>query len=385
MRIPTIQELQTAITSSFESQFGTLNRGLRATHRTLAQVLSGQLRLLYLYAGRIQRNLFPDQADIESQGGTLERWGRARLGRNPFPASAGIYTASVTGQIGGVIRNGLTYRAPNGFIYIVESSLTLTATTGVITLRSLTAGLDAQLTVNDVLEATEPILNVDQQATITAETTAPLNAESVEAYRNLIIQSFRTESQGGASGDYRIWSADAQGVRRVYPFVPTPGNINLYVEANADDSTDNNGTPSQTILDNVQSVVELDPDTNKNLNERGRLPLGVFQIQYLAVTPIQINITINGYTGNISNDTTAIRNAISELMLEVRPFVAGADASNQSILYANRLINVILQAVGLENNLDDVQMTEGTNPAVINTRQFTNGDIPYLGTLTINA
>ena len=79
---------------------------------------------------------------------------------------------------------------------------------------------------------------MDSSATVNQETETPLNSEDIEDYRAKILQSFRIEAQGGASGDYRLWSADGQGVEAVYPFTGTPGQINLFIEATEADSTD---------------------------------------------------------------------------------------------------------------------------------------------------
>ena len=60
MNTPKLSDLQTSILSAFETRFGTINRGLKAAFRTFAQVIAGQLRLVYLYAADIQKNVFPD-------------------------------------------------------------------------------------------------------------------------------------------------------------------------------------------------------------------------------------------------------------------------------------------------------------------------------------
>lgn len=386
MRTPTIQELQNSIISAFEDRFGTINRGLRSVFRTIAQVLSGELRLLYLTSARVQKNIFPDLADTEANGGTLERFGRARLGRDPFPATQGIYLVDVTkdGADDAIISAGTTFKSLAGFLYSIETAQTITGAIGdvsQITVRSLTPGLEARLVNGDTLIATAPILNLNQNASVNQETTAPLNAETTEAYREAILQSFRTESQGGASGDYRIWSGDAQGVRTVYPYAGDPGVINIYVEANISDSTDGLGTPSQTILDNVRDVVNQDPDTTKSLNERGRLPLGIFQVNYLAISTVAINISVSGYTGNVTEGQATIQAALVEYFRTIRPYIPGSDPVDMSRLTINRVIGVIQNSVDAE--FGSVILSELGVEFTI--RQFLNGDIPVVGTVSVTA
>lgn len=383
MITPRLSDLQTSLFNAFETRFGTLNRGLKSIFRALAQVFGGELYLFYLAGAKVQKNVFPDLADAEAKGGTLERFGRARLGRDPFPASQGLYYLTVTGSVGGTINQGIVYKGSNGYNYSVEASVTLAGTTGTVTVRSLTPGMDARLSVNDELNCTQPILNVEAKAIVQAEIEEPIDAEDLEDYRAKILASFRIEAQGGAAGDYRIWAADAQGVREVYPFVGQPGEVNLYIEANAADSTDGFGTPTATIISNVESVVNLDPDETKSLNDRGRLPLNVFAVNYLPIIPIPVSVAITGYTGNPTEAQTLLASAFAEYLKDVRPYVPGADASDMSVLAAQRLIGAAVDALPREYNFASLVMSIGGSP--VNLRKFENGDIPVVGAITVSA
>jgi uncharacterized phage protein gp47/JayE len=383
MNTPKLSELQASILAAFETRFDTINRGLKATFRTLAQVLAGQLRLVYLYSADVQRNVFPDLADKEVDGGTLERFGRARLGRDPFPATAGIYLVDIKGVAGGVVRQGVIFKSTSGYNYSNEAAFTLTGATGQIEVRSLTTGLEARLQVGAKITATEPMLNVDSSATVNQETETPLNAEDIEDYRAKILQSFRIEAQGGASGDYRLWAADAQGVEKVYPFTGNPGQINLYIEATEEDSIDGNGTPSQTIIDNVEEVVILDPDTTKNINERGRLPMGVYEINYLPIATVPVSVNILGYTGNISEAQTLLADAFKLYFKTIRPYVAPVDEVDSSNLSSQRLIGIASDALPIEYTFTSLEMIIAAVP--VSVRKFINGDIPIVGTITVTA
>jgi len=381
MNTPKLRELQNSILSAFETRFGTINRGLKSVYRTISQVLAGEIRLVYLYGGAIQRNVFADLADSEINGGTLERFGRAKLGRDPFPASQGVYLVDVAGSIGGIIRAGIVFRAGNGFNYVNETNITLIATTGQITVRALTAGLDARLTALDVINSTEPILNVDGRAVVSQETETPLSAENTEDYRAKIMLAFRTESMGGASGDYRLWSADAQGVEKVYPYAGTPGTINLYVEATTIDSTDGFGTPSNTILTNVEAVCRVDPDTTLNDNDRTRLPMGVFEFNVLPVLPLAVDLVVSGYTGNTVEAQTAITTALDAYLKTIRPYIAGVDRFDSSSLSEQRLIGVVADALPIEYNFTSLALSVNGTPTSIYT--FTFANIPRVGTINV--
>lgn len=376
MNTPTLQELFDNIMNAFEDRFGIILRGFKSTFRAIAIIFSGQLKQAYLTAAKVQKNVFPDLADPEIQGGTLERFGRARLGRDRFPASQGEYILDVTGEVGGTIQEGQTYKSNNGYIYRNQSTYVITGTSDTITVTALTAGTVATLEVGEILSATSPILNVNSEATVNQESVSPIDEETIEDYRDVILQSFRIEAQGGSSADFRLWSLDAQGVRTSYPFTPLPGDVDLYVE-----STDNDGVPTQTILDAVQAVVEQDPDTTKPPEQRGRIPITVFTIQYLPVTLIDVDIELTGFTGNVGDFQTRIEGIVNTYLYDVRPYVAGVDLADNSTLFATRLSGVISNEIGLEANFEDLILTVDGN--IVDSFQFLEGNIPLLDTLTL--
>lgn len=381
--IPTLAQLYASIIADIEGELGIqIPSTGRVMLRAYAAVQAAKLKLFYLALGRVQKNIFIDTADPVAIGGTLERFGLVKLNRLPFPPIAGIYTIEVTGTIGAVIPAQTTFKSDDtslnaGFLFILDAPYTLVAATDSINVRALTAGVESQLVVNDTLTATAPIANVNREAIVTAIPTPPQAAEPIEDYRRKGVQAYRLEPQGGAASDYRVWSADATGVRQVYPFVATGlvSEINLFIESDS-----GNGVPSGALLTAVQAVVEQDPDTTKPLNERGRKPITAI-VNYLPVDPQLVDITITGYVGLTTEIQTNITAAIGELLDDIRPFVAGADvlAERQDVLNTNLLIFTIqnAQPTGFFNSL-----TLEVAGNAVTTYQFLNGEIPELGTIT---
>lgn len=388
--IPTLKELYDGILADLETEFNvTIPVFGKNFLRIMAAVQAGKLKLYYLAIGNIQKNIFADTADAESKGGTLERWGRIKLGRNPFPATAGQYTIEITGEIGATIAASTTFKSDDtatnpGKLYVLDSLYTLIAETDSITVRALEAGLDSQLEIGDTVTATAPIANVESQGTVTVETVEPIAAEEIEEYRRKVLAAFRLETQGGAATDYRIWAADAQGVQQVYPYAKSgaANEINLYVEATVADSYDGDGVPTQAILDEVEDVVEFNPDTTLELNERGRRPLGVFEIHYLPVTPLVVSIVIDGLLNSTTAIETIIQNELKDIVDAVRPFVAAADVldDKNDILDTNRIIAGILSA---RPGAIFTSVTLTVDGNVVSTYTFENGDIPYIEVASI--
>lgn len=389
--IPTLQQLQVAIQTDLEAEFGAnIPTFGKSFLRTLSTVLAGVLYLYYLAIADVQKNVFADTADTQANGGTLERFGLVKLNRLPFAARAGQYTLTITGTIGATIPAQTVFKSNDsstspGKLFILDASYTLAATTDTITVRALEAGVESQLLVGDTLTATAPILNVNQSATVAAETVEPLAAETTEAYREKVLDAYRLEPQGGAATDYRLWSADAQGVERVYPYAKSgaANEINVFVEATIADSTDGKGTPSSSILSDVEDVIEFDPDTTKPLYERGRRPLGVFDVHVLAVTIKNVDVNIAGYVGLTTEIQTQITDALTAAINEVRPFVAAADIieNKNDILDTNKIIAEILSAKP-GSVFGTITLSVASTPTPSYT--FQNGDIPYVNSITFS-
>jgi len=386
--IPTLSQLYTDIKSDLESKFTYVIPVFGKNFiRALAAVQAAKLKVYYLAIANLQKNIFIDTADPESVGGTLERFGRIKLGRNPFPATAGQYSVQVSGTIGATIPARTTFITDDdssnpGKLFILDSAFVLVTGSDTILLRALEAGTGSRIFTGETLTATTPIADVSQGVLFIGESVSPVDAEDIEDYRDKVTQSYRLEAQGGAVGDYRIWSSDAQGVLRVYPYAKTgfPNEINVFVEATVADSTDGKGTPSGTILTDVENVIELDPDTTKDINERGRRPLGMF-VNVLAVTPLDVIVNIAGFVGITAAKQTAITNAITNALNNTRPYIGGADVleTKNDIFDNNKAINAILTAVP-GSIFGAVTINVDSNP--VSTYQFVNGDIPYFDSVT---
>ncbi len=385
--IPTYIELYNDILSDLETQmqvsipiFG------KNFLRALAVVQAGKLWLYYKAIANVQKNIFIDTAEPESIGGTLERFGRVKLNREPFSARAGGYVVTVTGSIGAIIPAQSTFKSDDtvinsGKLFILDSAYTLVATTDSITIRALEAGNDSKLNIGDTLTATAPIALVDSIVTVSAETIEPSAEENIEDYRDKALDAYRLEPQGGAATDYRLWSADAQGVKQSYPYAKTGvvNEINLFVEATIADSIDGKGTPSALLLTDVEEVVEFDPDTTRPTYERGRRPLGVI-VNFLPVTVLNVDVTINGFVGLTVDIQNAIELSLIDEINLVRPFVAACDILDEKndILDSNKIISIILNTRP-GSVFGAITLNVGGVP--YNSYTFINGNIPYVNSI----
>ena len=381
--LPTYKEIYNAIIADFENEFNTTIPSFgKNFFRAIAAVQAAKLKLYYLRVAAVQKNIFIDTADPESKGGTLERFGRVKLNRNPFPATAGEYLVEVSGSIGATISQNTTFKSDDnssapGKLFILDNSFTFIAAVGSIVLRALETGVDSKLNINDTLTATAPIANVDSAATVLIEQTTPQPAENIEVYRAKALEAYRLEPQGGAAADFRLWASDVQGVANSYPFVNSgaPHEVNLFIEATPAESTDGNGTPTATIISNVESSIE-DPTATRP----ARLPLPA-SVNYLAVSPLSVEIVINDFEGIDADKELIISNTIDAYLKKIRPFVGAIETASEKndILTTNAIVSLILSAVpGSVFGAVTLSINGG---APIFSFTFSNGNIPFLDSI----
>lgn len=389
-QIPSINEIRDQIANDFKTNLNLSDANLKYVLDAIDSVLAMQFKLMYNYLADIQNNVFPDTADIESNGGTLERLGRIYLNRNPRPATPGIFKANVTGVVGSVLRASLTYKSNEdalnaGKLFVSDEEITLTTSPQEIEIRSLGGGLEFNLNVGDNLTITEPILGVQNTITITEVLEQPRSSEDIEVYRQNILDSIQLEPQGGSKTDYRLWSSDAQGVRKVYPYVKNDnaGEVVIYVEATLDNSIDNLGTPDGTLLTEVLEVVQFDPDDTKPINERGRSPIQAI-LSTEAIDLIPVDVEIVGLVDSSLSVQNAIRSNIETFLYDVRPFISGADLLREKndILYQARLQSVVTDTLDNDNYFNNLQMFV-SGVEVLNS-EFNLGNIPYLRNLNFS-
>lgn len=342
--IPAIADLYTSILNDLQTEYGvTIPTTGKVFLRAMAAVQAAKLKLFYLSVAFLQKNIFVDTADPEASGGTLERFGRVKIGRNPFPATAGYPVIRVQGTANGTIPAGTVFKSddtstsPN-MLYILDNAYAAIIGNNDILLRSLTAGTAAKLVAGDTLTATAPIA-VASSAGVVILGSNPQDAENIEDYRQKVIASYQLTPQGGSSSDYRIWGLTVQGVQQIYPYATygAANQVSVYVEATTTDSTDGKGTPTSTILTNVAAAIEANR------------PLGVFQVNTLPIALRTIDINISGLVGAsipISSIQTTINSAITEMVNGKRPFIGGADnlSTRNDNLSTNNIVNTILQA-----------------------------------------
>jgi len=343
--IPTIEELFDDILADLMAEFDiTLNPLGLAFLTAFAGVFSGFLWLFYLAIGLVQKNVWYDTADSEANGGTLERFGREILGRSPFAAQAGVYTIGVTGTTGGIIPATMVWKSDDsstspGMLYqIFGGSYTMPGSSGVVTVVALVGGIGSDLIIGDTLTATAPMANVNPGATVASEVTAPVDAETVEEYRQEIRDKVQLDPGSWSAADYRLVGLDIVGVGQTYAYADSGSSavVNVYLQGTVDIA---NPGPS------VAPSVITDYTTALDLV----LPLGVWDVNYAASTirNVAVTITMGAFPAFSTAQQSAITTALRAFINSVQPFIASCDnvADRNDTIATYNVSNAITAAV----------------------------------------
>lgn len=363
--IPKLAQLYTRVISAIETEFSdTAGRVLKA----LAAVQASSLKLYYLAIGEIENNIWVDTCDED----TLNRYGLAWLRRLRFPATQGQYDITVTGVNGAIIPASTTWVSDDtslspGYVFVLDNAHTMSGTSNTITVRALTGGVVSKLNAGNTMSLRAPVLNINKVATVTAETVAPIDAETVALYRKKIINQIQLVAGSWSAIDYRLVGGEIAGVGNIYAYARSgySNEANVFIEGVSTDSPPY--VPSGTVITNVENATEL------------VRPMTVFQVHYLPVTvnQIDVNIAMGSFPSFTSAQQNTISAAIAELINSIRPFIAACDpiASKNDILAIYNLSETISQAVpgygfsGVTFDVDSITTALYTSD---------NGNIPYL-------
>jgi uncharacterized phage protein gp47/JayE len=385
--IPSIDELYERRLNDFATALGVSVDTLGDSYLVEAKVDSAMMYNFYLKLSQTQENIYPDLAE-ES---VLKRYGFALLKRYPTPATQGIYTATVTGTTGAVISEATQFVSDSapGYLFIIDADYTMPASTGTITIRSLTAGIEPLLSVGDTLTSIQPLTNINDTIVVDGVTVSPVSAESLTDYREDTLIAIRTLPQGGSPADIILWCLDESTVRTVYPYMlPNPGDLTVYVEATESNTAPGEaiGVPTQATLDAVYTAPDgVDPESGvviyDEVLQKGRMLVNIQNIYSQPVTALEVDVDIIGLSDNTIAET--IKAAYASLFYSIRPFAAGG----QSITEKNDVLSIgTIQAVLIEV-LSGTGITYTSVSYTVDGNSETNytfafGNIPVLNELT---
>lgn len=368
--IPTLASIKEGILTSLKTEFGvTPNPYGESFLDAMATVQAGQLWNIWMETGFTQKNVWYDTADPDQ----LTRWGFEILARYPFPATQGRYTATATGTTGGEIPANTFFQAENtatspGKLFMLEGgAFTLSGSSGSVTVKATEGGVDSTLQVGDTLKCTIPLLDVNAVLTVTAEATAPVDAETLEAYRTAIRNKVQLDSGSWSAADYRLVGLDVSGVGNTFAYAVSgyANRVAIYLK----------GTTAGTA---ASGTVITDYTTALNQVR----PTQVTPLVYAStIRNIDVTVDLGSFPAFTAVQETLVEEALREFINGVEPFIAACDAvadKNDTIATYNLMRTVSLAVPGL--GFADVTFEVAGTPTT--SWVADNGEIPFFNSVT---
>ena len=330
---PTTKEISDNIIAQLEASLNqTIPLLPKSFLRVLSKALAGVFVLLYKYGGFMFLQVFvrtasSNETTINGQIVTpLTEWGRLIGVGDPAPATNAelIIDITVENQTGSLPSNTQLINTDNGVTYITIGSVLLNAATVQATIRAASdqaggggAGAIGNLDVAAIVSFANPLANVSRNAVVASQVVTGADAESIEAYRQRVVDRFQKRPQGGAYADYEQWGEEPAGILNVYPYTSDcPGQVDVYVEATT--ATDPDGIPTLAQLQEVLDSIEMDQN-----GLASRRPANALANAF-PITRIAFDVRVTGLlVDNLAQVQATITTAIEEYFLDREPFIEG--------------------------------------------------------------
>jgi tetrahydromethanopterin S-methyltransferase subunit B len=330
---PTTQAISDNIVSQLESALSQSTPLLpRAFNRVLAKVLGAVFVILWKYAGWIQLQMFVQHASIQETviNGRVIRplveWGRTVGVGDPYAATRAEHTVEVTvlSQTGTLPANTQLLYAPTGVLYLTTAAVELNASTVTVTVRASSdqqggggAGSIGNLEDGAILQFANAPANVATNAVVSGQTVAGADAESAEAYRARVLRRFQRKPQGGAYADYQLWGSASAGVANIYPYTsPTPGYVDIYVEATED--VDPDGIAPSGLLNTVRGLIEGTEDGLATVRP------ACAKTNVVSISRVAFDVIVTGLNAmDIAGAQSLIEDTLDDYFRSREPFIVG--------------------------------------------------------------
>lgn len=248
------------------------------------------------------------------QAAKLLEVGQDKIGRTLFQAVKGEYLCTTTAKGSGSITEGSIFTLEkNGVIYSYESTQTVVGGEDV-TVRALTAGTESSLIITDILTSKQNLTYAENEITVIQITEAPIEAETIAEYREVVVAFERLRLGNGNASDYILWVTNVSGLRTSYPYTAEneAGKAKIYCE-----STDIEVlAPNVALIDNAIDAIKYD------INGVSQPPVEFFEfVNTSYVLPVQITGIKLQIENGVIGEQSIIEGLIRTYLSIKRPFL----------------------------------------------------------------
>lgn len=360
---PTTREIDAAIIAQLQASLNqTIPLLPKAFLRVLSRTLAGVFITLYKYSGFTFLQIFVQTATIletEINGrmiSPLIEWGRLIGVGDPAPATSAelLVTIDVTEQSGTLPAGTALIGATNGVTYLTIGLVALDDFTVQVNVRASAdqggsngAGVIGNLADGATMTFVNPLPNVERVVLVDSTIVTGADGESVDAYRQRVIDRFQKRPQGGAYADYQIWAEEPAGILRAYPYTSDcPGQVDVYIEATVESSGNPDGIPTTTQLIEANDSIIFDPTTGIP----DRRPANALSNTF-SITRVEFDVIIFGL--NVLNSTQVmadITTAVTQFFFDREPFIPGLSIEPRTDQITNSAITGLVEDIVTANN-----------------------------------
>jgi len=361
--------------------------------RVLAKVIAAVYIVLYKYAGFSLLQQFVSTASFEETevNGTILRplveWGRLVGVGDPRAATQAQLTLQVTVlvQVGSLPSGTQLLYAPTGVVYLTAAAVPLAAPTVIVTAIASSdqddgdgSGTVGNLEPGQILQFASSPPNVATNATVTGSAVVGAEGETEEAYRARVLRRCQRKPQGGAYADYQAWGTEVAGIRNVFPYTGAPGEVDVYVEAEAGPD----GIPDLSQLDEVSDFIEFDPNEAPSPTGLANRRPANAAVNVLPITRADFDVDINGFEASDPPTVLAsIEVGLDEFLRAREPYIVGLSSLPRLDRITQGAIAGVVQEIAEANGASVAAVT--LRRGVITIAQYTlaRGELAKLGTL----
>ena len=396
----TINEVYDLALNGFETAFNTRFRLLpKSFIHVTCKVIAGLYIILYKMAAWIFLQLFPSTASYgtfkvlgKEINPLVEHGNQIGCGK-PYEATtfAGKITVKVLAD--GVLNSGTQLKSSlNGKLYLVSTTKAIVLSDGEeqqVDIECTESGTAGNLSADDELKFVNPIGFLADTATVYSVDTAATDGESVDSYRHRVVTRWKTQPQGGALSDYRVWGNEVPGVYQTYVYTDDDSAAGVILYICADKAATGSRVADNALLKAVGKSCTYDPETG----EQNRKPLTAvldpaFDESYSNIKTITeeiFDVYIVGYNGDIDSMKDTAKTNIENYLLEREPYIRGLSVDNNRVddISVNNLIGIVNE-IAIANTASFTGVVLRHSSESISEYTLGRGELAKLGTLYIN-
>jgi uncharacterized phage protein gp47/JayE len=334
-----------------------------AYNRIISNAVAAMVLINNLHNVDQRKECFPQTATVDVG---LPFWAEltARPRNNGVQANMQIIVTGDNGTVIGTYSTGAQWKGANGILYQTSTGGTISGGSASIAILANTAGEEGTLTIGDTVRLTSSITGLDSVGTVTAINIPGAEAESIDSWRNAIVQLVAFPPQIGTAAWFLTQALTVDGITRAYPYSDEdyPGRVLIYAVADANVD----GQPTSPQLAAIEAVFT---DAYKDiLWATGTLPSGDKRVEAFASDVDEYNVVITEGSPALSSTLkTTVEAAIDNYFLTRNPYLKGLSLENQGVVEKVAIIavaqNTIEAEVGETGRIADIELQKVGEPA----------------------